>query len=215
MKMALINYTALATLMMVMSGVYAAPPASDLTVKGQLVVPVGAIATADNSVYTIGKQPETLVKPSADTTLASMSKTWTITCDAQTYLNFTHSDNRADSVSTVPRANFGLGYVNGSGKIGFYNVAVKNPTVDGISTRVFSTMNNTLTTHNIVSYLSVHKDNRHGWASATSITQQSGKVFAADFVVTPTLASSATMNGAITDDTNMDGSITLNFAYGI
>lgn len=215
--MILINFTALATLIMVMvmGGAYAAPPASDLKVKGLLVVPVCTIVAADNGIYNIGKQPATLVKPNTDTTLASMSKTWTITCDAETYLNFTHSDNRADSVSTVARANFGLGYVNGSGKIGFYNIDVKNPTVDGITTRVFSTMNNTLTTHDIVPYLSVHKDNRHGWASATSIAQQSGKVFAADFVVTPTLASSATMNGAITDDTNIDGSITLNFAYGI
>ncbi len=207
--------TAFAWFMLAMPGAHAAPPTADLTVKGKLAVPVCTVTATDNGVYNIGKLSSTMVKSQSDTVLPSISKTWTITCDAETYLNFSHVDNRAESASTVARPNFGLGNVNGTGKLGFYTVEVINPTVDGATTRVFSTMTNTVGKENIVPYLSVHKENRHGWASARQDTQQSGKVFTADFVVTPTLASSAMMNGPITDDANIDGSMTLSFAYGI
>ncbi len=202
-------------LLLAMTGAYAAAPTADLSVKGQLVVPVCTVAATDDGIYNIGKQSATVVKPTANTQLASMTKAWTITCDAETYLNFSHVDNRASSASTTHIGNFGLGNVNGSGKIGFYTVVVKNPTVDGVPSRVFSTMNNSVTSTDIVPYLSIHTGNRHGWASASSIAQKSGKIFMADFEVTPTLASSSAMNGPITDDTNIDGSMTLNFAYGI
>lgn len=215
MNAKLMSLSALTTFMLAMVGAHAAPPEANLKVTGKLVVPVCSVVADNNGVYDIGRQSATIVHPNTNTPLPSMTKTWTITCDAETYLNFTHSDNREASASVVARPNFGLGNVNGSGKIGFYTVDVKNPTVDGVTTRVFSTMNNTITTNDVVPYLSVHKENRHGWAANSSIAQQSGKVFTADFVVTPTLASSTIMNGPITEDTDIDGSLTLNFAYGI
>lgn len=210
------NLSALIPFMLAMAGAYAAPPTADLKVNGKLVVPVCTVSATDDGVYNIGKVSATTVKPSGNTVLASMTKTWTITCDAQTYLNFSHTDNRADSASTVDNPYFGLGNVNGNGKIGFYTVDLSNASVDGKTTNLFHSKNgtSTITSNNVGATRRLHDGWRMGWA-ATATTQKSGLIFAADMIVTPTLASSTVMNGAITDDANIDGSLTLNFAYGI
>lgn len=214
MKLNLMHFSTLASFMLVMAGAYAAPPTADLMVKGKLVVPICQINATNDGVYNLGKVPATMVQASGNTELASMTKTWTITCDAETYLNFSHTDNRANSASTVSEPNFGLGNVNGNGKIGFYNVSATNASVDGDATQMFHSQDGTITSNNVGAVRRLYDGWRMGWA-ATPTTQKSGKVFVADLVVTPTLASSAVMNGAITDDTNIDGSLTLHFAFGI
>ena len=212
MKKHVITATTLTSLLLALSQAQAEPLNAELVVKGELTVPSCEIAAADNGTYDLGKISGTMIKPSAVTTLAAISKTWTITCDADTYLNFSPVDNRKDSASTAATTNFGLGFVNGNGKIGYYTAMMKNPTVDGKTVGLFTSNTTAITaytTANITSGM------RSGWATSTGNLQQSGKVFAADIVVTPVLASSTTMNGAITDLTDIDGSMTLNFAFGI
>ncbi|HFO2533870.1 TPA: hypothetical protein ACHJX8_004409 [Yersinia enterocolitica] len=53
-----------------------------------------------------------------------------------------------------------------------------------------------------------------GWAE-TATTQKAGKLFTADMVVNPTLAGTTTMGGPVTENANIDGSITMQFAFGI
>ncbi len=190
----------------------AAPPTADLQVSGKLVVPVCSVAAADDGVYNIGKQSATVVKPAADTVLGDMTKTWTIACDAETYLNFSVVDNRADTASTVSAINYGLGSVNGTGKIGFYTARIGNAKVDNVDTLLHGTSGTTVTTAG--KEIGIYKTYKTIWVANAS-TQKSGKVFMADITVTPTLASSAVMNGPITEDTNIDGSMTLTFAYGL
>lgn len=204
----------LSSLLLAMATAQAAAPIAELKVKGQLVVPVCTVAAADDGIYDFGKQSATVVKPNADTTLPSMVQTWTISCDAETYLNLTPTDNRADSASTTSTVNFGLGKVNDSGKIGYYTATMSNGMVDTVSTNLFITNNNVIGTGAVKATAQIYTGGRSGWA-ATGTTQKSGKVFVTDITVTPTLASSATMNGPITEDTNLDGSLTLSFAYGI
>ncbi len=188
----------------------AAAPTAELKVTGTLTVPSCTVTSANDGVYEIGKISATMVKPAANTPLETMSKTWTITCDAETYLNFKPVDNRADTASLAAAANFGLGSVNTTGKIGYYTVAMKNATVDGASSSVFSSATSSITS---TTATNISTANRSGWSAGT--LQKSGKVFTADLDVTPNLASSAMMNGPVTEDSDIDGSLTLNFAYGI
>ena len=186
---------------------------AELKVVGELAVPTCTVAATDDGIYNIGKPSATLIKPSATTALTTMTKIWTITCDADTYLNFTPIDNRVDSKSAVnaPDA-FGLGYVNGTGKIGYFNIGVSNAKVDSAATQLFRSSS----TSSFIpkASVSLYLEDKIGWTT-TANTQKSGKVFVADIAVTPTLVSSATMNGPITENTNIDGSVTLTFAYGI
>ncbi len=196
----------------------AAVPSADLKVKGQLVVPTCLVNAAHDGVYDLGKISATTVKPNANTALPKQSQTWTITCDAETYLNLAHSDNRADSVSTVSNeggANFGLGAVNNGGKIGFYKVLFENGSIDGRPAYFFVSQGPTITSNNHVKSLHLYTGWRLGWADPSALAQKSGKVFVADVAIFPTLASSQNMKGPITDDTHIDGSLTMTFAYGI
>nr|MDA5512867.1 fimbrial assembly protein [Yersinia intermedia] len=55
---------------------------------------------------------------------------------------------------------------------------------------------------------------RTGWSPAAN-TQSTGKVFTADITVSPVLVGTITMGEPITEDVEIDGSMTMNFAFGI
>ncbi len=203
-------FSTASALLLAMATAHAAPPTAELKVIGTLTVPTCTVAATDDGVYDMGKISATLVKPNANTALSTMSKTWTVNCDAETYLNLKPVDNRADSAVVANATSFGLGQVNESGKIGYYTVTMKNGTVDGAASNLFSSPSATIATANAVA---VSSANRNGWSSGT--VQKSGKTFVADLEVAPFLGSTISMNGAITEDANIDGSLTLNFAYGI
>lgn len=174
--------------------------------------PSCTVSSANNGAYNIGRLSGSLLKANANTGLNPINKIWAVTCDAETYLTFNAIDNRADTVSTLGVGHYGLGPVNGTGKIGFYKVIMKNATVDGVKTNVFSSNSSTF---NALSSVPLNTSNRaHGWASGNSV-QKSGLAFTAELEVTPTLGSVTMMNGPITDHTVVDGSMSLNFSFGI
>jgi hypothetical protein len=192
--------------------------AADLTVKGAISAPSCTVANGGagigrSGIYNYGQISSAMVKPGTTTTpLSTVTVPWTVTCDAQTYLTFNIVDNRAGTASTPASTNFGLGNVNGSGKLGYYTVTLSNPTVDGALANTFSTTGTTFTA--ISSTLLSTGSARYGWASGNN-TLKAGRVFAANLTAAPYLAGSATMGGAVTDGLSLDGSLTLNFALGL
>ncbi|WP_447883431.1 DUF1120 domain-containing protein [Serratia fonticola] len=213
MKKHVINAMTLSALLLAMTQAQAADAlTAELKVVGELTVPTCTVAATDDGVYDIGKQSSTVISATAEKTLTAMTKTWTVTCDAETYMNMTPVDNRAASKSITATTAFGLGNVNGTGKIGYFGAAVKNAQVDSVASQLFTSASATFTPAATVNLTNGAKT---GWATAAANTQKSGKVFVADIAVTPVLASSVTMNGPITDTAEIDGSVTLNFAYGI
>ena len=212
MKKTLFVLSVLSSLVIAADVAHADPaPTAELKVVGELSVPTCTVDSADGGVYDIGKQSSNLIKPSAETGLNPMTKTWTVTCDAATYMNFTPTDNRAGSKSNAAATSFGLGSVNGTGKIGYFVAKATKGMVDGVSTGLFTSSAATFTSKSEAMLTSNQKT---GWSTANN-TQANGKVFVTDIEVTPVLASTTTMNGAITDATDIDGSVTLTFAYGI
>ncbi|AOI67590.1 fimbrial assembly protein [Burkholderia territorii] len=190
---------------------HAAGPTAELKVQGKLSVPACTVESPEGGVYDFGKLSSTLIKPGATTTpLSPLSKSWKVNCDASTYLTFSVVDNRAGSTSTPGTSNFGLGNVNGTGKIGYYTVKLTNPTVDGETSSTFTTAN---TTVNASTTASLTAGNTHGWAVSNAL--KPGKVFGIDLEVAPVLAGTTTMNGAIKDVVDLDGSLTLNYAFGL
>ena len=191
-------------------------PTAELKVVGALDVPTCTVTSADNGIYFVGKQAVQLIKPKASTQLASMNKTWTVTCSAATYLSFTPIDNRIKSKSDMHVDSFGLGFVNGTGKIGYFKALMLNASVDGAPAYTWSK-----TTNPSSPAVGLWHNTEYSWVTTTILPGQAqrtkilGRVFSADITVTPFLASAADMNGAITDATPIDGSVTLAFQYGI
>ncbi|WP_082717459.1 MULTISPECIES: DUF1120 domain-containing protein [Burkholderia] len=219
MKAILLTLSAASTFSL-MTSAHADKPTIDLSVKGKIDVPSCIIGSPGEGVYDFGHLPSTLIKPGNEkTTLSSMTKTWVVKCDATTFLNFTVTDNRSDSTSEANPSNFGLGKVNSDGKLGYYTVLMENGTVDGKNSTVFSAWPNGggMMGSSDVYLQNPSGQNRHGWSTGqgSSAKQATGQTFTADLVVTPTLAGSGSMNGALTDTVDLDGSITLTFAFGI
>lgn len=202
------------TSMILSVAVQAAPPSAELKVKGKLGVPSCTVIAPDGGIYDLGKISATNVKSGiATTVLPTMTKTWTINCDAITYLSYTSIDNRLASVSdTSTTRNYGLGNINGTGKIGFYTATLSNSRVDGNSTSMYYRLSTGVATAG--SSLFLIDSYYYGFSNASAVAI-AGKSFSTDITITPTLAGTTTMNGPITEDATIDGSVTMNFSFGI
>ncbi|QAX79048.1 DUF1120 domain-containing protein [Yersinia hibernica] len=214
MKNLMMKFAILSSLLLGVA-VHAATPTAQLKVKGKIGIPTCTVNAPDGGVYNIGEISSSKVKTgTAVTELSAIKKTWTVTCDSLTYLSLTATDNRRASVSdTTGIHNFGLGFVNGSGKLGFYKTTMNNAAVDGVSSLLyFIDANNVLQGGHTLETLT--NNFRFGWSENTT-TAKAGKVFSADFTVIPTLAGSTTMGGAITENINIDGSTTMSFSFAI
>ncbi len=212
MKKQLAKITVLSSLIFGINAANAEAPTAELKVIGTLTVPSCTVNAPDDGVYDFGKLSSSLIKSGATTTaLTPITKNWTVNCDAETYLNFTPVDNRAASVSTAGATNFGMGNVNDTGKIGYYMAQIKNGTVDGKPSNLFSSANAVFTA---TTFANLTTGMRTGWSSAAN-TQSVGKIFTADITVSPILGGTTVMGGPITEDAEIDGSMTMNFAFGI
>jgi Protein of unknown function (DUF1120) len=211
MKKQLANITVLSSLIFGVNAASAEAPTAELKVIGTVTVPGCTVVAPDDGVYDFGRVSASLVKSGTTTTaLTPITKTWTVNCDADTYLNFTPVDNRTASASILAGSLFGLGNVNGTGKIGYYSTVMNNGTVDGAISSVFSSS----TTFTAATTATLVQGWRAGWASGNNV-QKVGKVFTADITVSPILGGTDTMGGPITDDVDLDGSMTMNFSFGI
>ncbi|WP_439889891.1 DUF1120 domain-containing protein [Ralstonia sp. 25C] len=208
-----LNLVALAALALAAATAHAAAPTAELKVKGTIKAPTCTVAVADDGVYDFGSISPTRIQPgTAHTALTPISKVWTVTCDADTYLTYTSIDNRSTSLSTAGNNNFGMGKVNGTGNIGYYQALMSNPTVNGVTTSLFGTTGTTVSPV-ATGALNTAAGFKHGWAVGAA--QKSGRAFGITLAVTPYLGGTTTMNGAITDKVDLDGSITLNYAFGL
>lgn len=220
MKKRLIALVALSLLALIVVNARAAVPTAELKVQGNIQVPSCTITPPDDGVYDLGKLSPSLIAANTTTALPEMTKTWTVACDSQTYLSVTAVDNRVVTASQASPANqmyFGLGNINGTGKIGYYMASIRNGIVDGVASSVYYAQagSTTLTASATPPTGYYFNDNiRYGW-SGTNATPIAGRVFTADIRIYPVLASAASMNGPVTDGSKIDGSMTLNFAYAI
>ncbi|EPB4205477.1 DUF1120 domain-containing protein [Yersinia enterocolitica] len=208
MKKQLIALTALSYLIFGFNAANAKAPTAELTVKGQVSPPGCIIMAPDGGVYNVGEIAGHTVKPSALTVLPSITKNWSVICDAETYVSVTGSDNRAGSSTSGGR--YGLGFVNGAGKIGDYGVYFSNAKVDGTA-KYFRKQEEAAAA---ILSLSIGPLNGLSWVHANA-TKAPGRVFSADIEVMPRLGSVADMKGPITENVKIDGSMTLSIIIGI
>jgi hypothetical protein len=192
----------------------AAPMSSELKVQGKMAVPSCQVSVTDGGVVDLGKISNSLISPSKPTPLTTRTVGITALCDAATYLSFTATDNREGSSSASGSTYFGLGNVNGTGKLGYYQMKMYGAAVDNIGvSQLYSTPKGS-TSFSAAQEIIMNKNNVMGWAKSSGV-QNSGKQFAAAIDLIPMLASSKDMNGPLTDSVKLDGSALLNFAYGL
>ncbi len=190
---------------------FAAAPTAELKVTGKLEVPGCTLTVEDEGAYDFGTISPTMVQAGAThTMLTPLAKTWNVACTGKTYLTYQVIDNRAASSSTVDTFNFGLGNVNETGKLGYYRVVMSKATVDEKVSSVFGTNSKAI---NSTPTVILNTGYTMGWSSGATLL--AGQNFAALFEVHPQLGGTTTMNGPITDNAALDGSLTMNFSFGL
>lgn len=213
MKKTIVSGAVVAAMMMSMGGAMAAAMSSELSVKGQVAIPSCQISLGNNGVFDLGKVSQGVIETSSSTSMNMIDASVTVDCEAETFLNFSAVDNRAGTASKDESTHFGLGNVNGTGKLGYYKMRLVGATVDSERVFVYSAVKGS-TSISSEPFTFVDKDKVTGWAKSEN-AQASGKRFQAVLFVEPVLASSKEMGGPITDSTKLDGSATLNFSYAL
>ena len=218
MKKTLFSLAALPVLLCAATALQAAAPTPELKVTGKIASPTCTVSSPDNGVYDFGKIPAAKFGYGWEG-LDYLEKSWVISCDSKTYLTFTTTDNRADSMAPITQGmvddSYGLGFINGTGKIGYFRATVPtgSSTVDGVAVK--PCQGNIGSSCAVVpGILNIRKNTVMSWATADNVLK-AGQVFQANIRVSPVLGHSGITNGPITENTKLDGSMTLNFAYGI
>lgn len=192
----------------------AAGPTAEIKVVGELISPTCEVKLPFGGVFDYGSISHTQISKDQPVSLGlSNTGEMEIKCDAETSLTFNVIDNRQGTASVTGAQHFGLGNVNGTGKLGYYKVAVYLPRVDYGDSRLFITSNSAITSTS--PKVDLEPGKRTGWAPASGNTLAIGKNFSAMMYVEAFLAKSGDMHGGIGEGTNLDGSTTLDFAFGL
>jgi len=187
-----------------------APPVANLKVTGSIAPPTCTINGLAEDTITYNFDISTSLFPAsgADLVVDSQSKNIEVVCDATTYMSFIPTD--PSGVGMYGDV-YGLGtYGSNNAPIGYFTVDMKNATVktsaDATATSVgISGPEGYANTNKLVKDKPVH------WA--TSGTQMAeGQIFAADFVVEPTILAAVKNNP---DGVSLDGLAVLTFAFGV
>lgn len=120
----------LATVLLAIASPWAAAASTvDLTVKG-LIVPSACTPTLSNAgTIDHGKISFKDLNPTTPTPLKAQTIDLGVVCDAQTLMALQATDNRADSSI---HGGYGIGLVNGSQKLGYYNLTIGKSVADSV-----------------------------------------------------------------------------------
>jgi hypothetical protein len=219
MKKNLLQLTALSSLLL--SAAAFASESAEVKVIGEISSVNCEVSVSNNGVFDFEKIKQSSVVDAVSALGRVDGGVVRVKCSAPTPLTFTAKDNRADSAYIMGTAAqngghgsfFGLGNVNGTGKLGFYQLKFRQPTVDGIPTHMFMTDNGDVDKSE--ASLIAQKDKRMGWTKSLSHEVSIGKEFSFAMNATAYLAPKSAMNGTLTEDVTLDGSTTLEFGFGL
>ncbi|ERK08932.1 DUF1120 domain-containing protein [Serratia fonticola] len=215
MKKNLLTLTAVSSLLL--SAATLASENAEIKVIGEITTASCEVTMGNNGVFDFGKISQAQLSESTNTLLGSSSEgSVHVKCSAPTPLTFTTTDNRLGTATFRSGGrNFGLGYVNGSGKLGFYHLQLREPTVDGVASRMF-TASESGTVGMTFNTVDLEYGKRVGWAPASGAQEMAiGKDFAFRMSAKAYLSAKSAMNGDLGEDVNLDGSATMEFGFGL
>jgi type 1 fimbria pilin len=213
MKKNLLQLTALSSLLL--SAAALASESAEVKVIGEISSVNCEVSVSNNGVFDFDKIKQSSVTDAITTIGRVEGGVVRVKCSAPTPLTFTATDNRADSAygGNILGTNFGLGLVNKTGKLGYYQLRFTQPTVDGVATSMFATDDGEV--NSVTGLLMAQQGRRMGWAASASDGVAIGKDFKFGMNATAYMAPKSAMNGALTEDVTLDGSTTLEFGFGL
>ena len=124
----LLNTVAASVMLLTCATTYAASTV-DLAVKGLIIPSACTPSLSSGGIIDHGKISAKDLRPDNPTLIGTHTMTMAVICDAPIQFALHSVDNRAGS-SASP-ANYGLGLINGTQKLGWFLLTVRNPVADG------------------------------------------------------------------------------------
>lgn len=156
-----------------------------------------------------------LFHPTQKTSLPPVSQTIQILCSAPVSNAFLRvdSDIQSSSVSGNDPTHFGLGFVNGQGQLGYYQVKLDDAQVDEKSSLLYQARESSSIGQASAEVI-LHSTLLHGWAQ-NNHTPMSGQRFSVRMTIIPTLNSLKETNGPLVNGAELNGELVLSFPFGI
>ncbi len=197
-----------ATLLLSGAGTAFAASSVDLTVRG-LITPSACEPTlSGGGNVEIGKISAKDLKADENTFLAEQVLQLTVTCDAATLMAIEPKDNRPGSASEIDDTAFGLGLVNGSEKLGFFNMVVESAIADGTDVGPIASRDGGLTWTRLMFLIN---NGITSVANTTTVAPLPVQSLVADLVIAPGIAPASSLT--LTEEVPIDGSATLTVKY--
>ncbi|MGY2175519.1 DUF1120 domain-containing protein [Pseudomonas azotoformans] len=180
----------------------------DLTVRG-LITPSACEPTlSGGGNVEVGKISAKDLNSDNYTRLADQALQLTVTCDGATLMAIEPKDNRAGSNSEVDDAAFGLGLVNGSEKLGFFNMILQAAVADGTEVGPIASRDNGLTWTSLTYLIN---NGITSVANTTAVAPVPVQILVADLLINPFIAPANSLT--LTEEVPIDGSATLTVKY--
>lgn len=196
--------TSLIVLWVLFSGQLIAAPSAELKVSGKIKHSGCTVIAGNNGVYDygavrVGTQGEVQKLP-------TVKQTWQVRCEGDAYLALIPMDNRAASRSEQDLRRFGLGNAPNGQPVGYFLLGLSHSVVDGASAALRSRNVAGLPSNEVA----LVSGERTDWLMADA-TRAAGRTYTMDISVAPVLAA----NIPAVDKVELDGSVTLNFVFGL
>jgi len=193
---------------LLLAGHLAAAPTSELRVTGEVQHPGCVVISPKGGSYDFGALERESAAKGEVVALPAMTQAWRVRCDGAAYLAVTPMDNRMMTVSTPAETHFGLGTTSEGAALGYFQLGVTNARVDG-SRAMLKTAHGEVLSSQGKALLSTGK--RVEWRMVNDV-RRGAKDYAMDITVTPYLALG---NIDPASSAELDGSVTLNFDFGL
>lgn len=171
------------------------------------------IQVPDDGQYQYAQLHASMFQSQQTTPLPDTTKHWMVVCDAPTTVVLEVHDMQKNSAPANDSTLFGLGTVNNIGKIGHYQITLKNAEVDSQKVNFYET-NDTAVVGALSSQYVISPDKAYGWAG-NDYKRSNGMVFSADIMVSPVLNSLQSTNGPLVSGAELNGQAEMIFSFGI
>lgn len=153
--------------------------------------------------------------PTEITALPPMSQTINIICSApMTSLSmYVDTDTQSSSVQGNDPTHFGLGFVNGKGRLGYYRVKLTDARVNGKQTQLYQTTDLTQTSRTLTEAW-LQSSIYQGWVREQSLPN-GPEQYSMMMTIYPYLNSLKDTNGPLVSGAELNGELVLSFPFSI
>lgn len=202
----LLNTVAASVMLLTCATTYAASTV-DLAVKGLIIPSACTPSLSSGGIIDHGKISAKDLRPDNPTLIGTHTMTVAVLCDGAIPFALNSIDNRADS--SMMREIYGLGFINGTQKLGWFQLTLQNAVADGVQMKTIASADGGNTWYDEKSwepgvYMSVA--DTAGGTQPTPV-----KELVAQMTVDTTIAHTDSLD--LSNEVTLDGSATLEVKY--